>query len=362
MRSFERRSIDEKAGGGVSMQISDVFQKKIYEEINLARGIAVIFVLIGHSFPRVSSGVRPGVAEQFIVNYCYYFHMALFMFLAGFVASRKIYSQSVDFGGEITKSAKRLMVPYLLYSLLTFLLKQVFSIYANNQFGISELWTILLGQNPNGGLWYLWTLFVLSFLVLLLSRAVRRDSVFIAFGILTQIMFFIVSTGFLDNMCRMAIFYIAGVVIARHYDSVLVRYKEFIKVHRASACLPLIAFAIIGVVDLMFLGRGVQRRIYPFTAVLGIYAVMDISLRIQGKNSVVKRFFGELGEYSYDLYLLSYYVQIPIRVLGYSVLNLPYAIVVAAMLSMGLLIPYVVSRFVIRRHRILSGMLLGKWQ
>ena len=48
-------------------------KKRFFTEINVARGIAVLLVLLGHSFPDSQTGITSPVAKS-IFNFVYAFH------------------------------------------------------------------------------------------------------------------------------------------------------------------------------------------------------------------------------------------------------------------------------------------------
>lgn len=56
-----------------------------FEEINIAKGIGIVLVLLGHAFPDTALGVK-NIWAKGIFDVIYSFHMPLFIFLSGFVA------------------------------------------------------------------------------------------------------------------------------------------------------------------------------------------------------------------------------------------------------------------------------------
>ena len=128
---------------GRTLPTSHGDMKKYYDERNIARGIALLAVLIGPSFPDAFTGVHNPVAFWIHAG-VYAFHMGLFFFLSGFVSGKSLCRNNVQIGSRIVKKIKRLMVPYLFYSVVTLGLKQCFSQYANNQFDMNEIWKIFV--------------------------------------------------------------------------------------------------------------------------------------------------------------------------------------------------------------------------
>lgn len=327
--------------------MSELMGKKYYDEINIARGIAVLLVLLGHAFPDIlsqSGNVFHKVTESIL----YSFHMGCFFFLSGFVGSRKITSGNINVKNEFINKFKRLMIPYLFYSFITMGLKQIFQAFANNSFEISEFWKILLGKNPNGGLWYLWTLFVIAMIFALLSKIKIKCVVYIALGIILYAFLYFIPQGFYSNLLKYFIFYAVGIYTANDYDKIK----------------PVLATYPFGVLCLILFGAGVYIEGVPYalTGLLGTGLVMFFSIKATENKGVMFNFLNETGNYSYDIYLISYFVQIPIRIICYKILNLPYLIVVTLMFVLGGVIPYFACKYIIRKIPLTNKILLGNWK
>lgn len=323
--------------------------KKIYyTEINIARGIAVLLVLLGHSFPDVLSESN-NMLHKITEDVLYSFHMGCFFFLSGFVASLKILRGDADIKKEAVNKFKRLMIPYLFYSFITMGLKQVFSAFANNSFEIGEFWKIVLGKNPNGGIWYLWTLFIIALAFLILSKLKINYWVYMILGIVLYALLYFIPAGFYSNLLKYFIFYAVGIGTAKEYDKIKAVMSSYI-------------FGIIFMV-LFVLMLDIDGVPYAVTGLLGTGLVMFLSIRIgSNENSAVFKFFDETGNFSYDIYLISYFVQIPVRILCYKLLNLPYILVVALMFVLGGVIPYFVCKYIIRKIPLANKILLGNWK
>lgn len=189
--------------------------RKYYDEINIARGIALIAVLAGHSFPDAQTGMS-SPAAQWIVMAMYSFHMGLFFFLSGFVAGSKLCVGEIKLGHEVIKKWKRIIVPYLFYSVITLGLKQVFSAFANNQFDVAEIYMIFIGKNPNGGMWYLWALFIVSLIFLLSRKVGMRWKGCLAVGAVLYIMGLVVPSTFMDSVLEYSIYYACGIAVQQN--------------------------------------------------------------------------------------------------------------------------------------------------
>lgn len=74
------------------------------------KGLGILFVVLGHCFP----------PQEGVTNYLYSFHIALFFFVSGYHLPKDIYLQS--FSSFSQKRFKRLMYPYFVYGLITYLI------------------------------------------------------------------------------------------------------------------------------------------------------------------------------------------------------------------------------------------------
>ena len=140
-----------------------------YKELDIAKGIAIMAVVLGHAFPDADFGIENQIAN-FIHSFVYGFHMPVFFFIAGLLSAKHRDDQAYPY---IKKRAKKLLIPYFALSLVGLVLKQVFASEANHAFSLSDSLMIPLGQSPMGGMWYLWSLFVMSLIFILFVLAME---------------------------------------------------------------------------------------------------------------------------------------------------------------------------------------------
>jgi acyltransferase len=154
--------IDEGAHPPTRHRTQDLSGRQVW--IDVAKGIGISLVVAGHT------GIPP-LATRYISA----FHMPLFFFLSGVLYKRRPFSQA------IARRARMLLVPYVVFSLVGFILYN--GVIADSWQGLSHYWQQLLGiiyGTPGGPyepmvfpLWFLLSLFLahLMFsLVLLVSR------------------------------------------------------------------------------------------------------------------------------------------------------------------------------------------------
>lgn len=125
--------------------------------IDVAKGIAAILVVVGHSIQVQNSLFDNNVIFRLI----YSFHMPLFMFLSGYVTYRKI---EIDYHWLFGK-IKKLAIPFVLWTVMP----EIFSGNGGNA------WNKLAYaiQKPDSSFWFLLILFYNNVLVYLITKFAR---------------------------------------------------------------------------------------------------------------------------------------------------------------------------------------------
>ncbi len=123
-------------------------------EYDLAKGIGIILVVLGHFFPEGSPNWY-AVMRQVI----YSFHMPLFLFVSGFVYMHT--RRDISYGAFLMKKVKRIVIPYFLVSFLFIAIKlvpQALSIYVKNPVTLSSFLKVFYYPEAAVSFWYLWAL------------------------------------------------------------------------------------------------------------------------------------------------------------------------------------------------------------
>ena len=143
--------------------------KKHYVYLDIAKGIAIIAVVLGHCFPENlygTAGLTQNTIAKAIYDFCYTWHMPVFFFISGYLFYNTWKSHNKT---KLFEKAQRLLIPYLTFSILYIPLRLMMSNMANAEY--SGYWKILIGISPNGGVWYLYVLF----LFMVFSQLVLRN-------------------------------------------------------------------------------------------------------------------------------------------------------------------------------------------
>lgn len=336
--------------------------KKYYDELNVFRSFIIIWVVIGHSFD--SGNDFLGLLH----GYAYTFHMKAFILLSGFF----FYNKIKKLGGVKSCAALignrflRLMVPYYFYTAISLVLKFLFERYANNKLGPHVILYSLIGlENPNGGLWFLFALFVLNIVAIILYKlpswatfilSAAAYIFYMCFGVLRE-------TPILNWIFYYGIFFFLGMLLYSNYDKLSVKINDFSKNHLlpygivSLALIPL-AFIITTLITKNIESNDFSDLLIAFFNII-IYYVLSIFVNSLVK---VKAPFMTIGNYGMDIYLIGYYVQIGLRVVLKSMLGLPYIVYSLSMFIFGLLLPIPISKYFVRKFRITRILALGDYK
>lgn len=330
-------------------------KKQYFNEINIMRGMAVLCVVIGHSFNPTETPTILGFVKSFV--YC--FHMPAFFFISGFLEGEKRRSFS-EKKQAIVKKVKRLMVPYFFLTVVTAVLKILFGAFARNPLQYSTLVVdVLIGRNnPNGGLWFLYALFIISIFGILFDTVNRAilTGVMLVLYVLNAAVF--KQSGYIIGFFfSYAWIYFMGGVARRYFYANLKKLQLVMSAKGtaitvvASAGYMVLAFVRIYSVQSLILTTAVT--------IIGVFWLFIIAMQIEHYH------YGEklwmlLGDYGMDIYMIGYYVQQAIFVVCGKILGLDYLIYAWLMLILGLIAPILLSKYIVRKSKMLSILILGR--
>ncbi|MCQ2976512.1 MAG: acyltransferase family protein [archaeon] len=123
--------------------VTKIIKPRVNKYDNL-KGLGILLIVFGHclyGLPGIAATIRQGI---------YIFHLPLFFFVAGYFSRIR--------PDIIEKSTKRLLIPYIVLSIISFL------------FCIPAYTTGTLFFNPYGGLWFLLSLYSMKLLLPILNK------------------------------------------------------------------------------------------------------------------------------------------------------------------------------------------------
>lgn len=320
---------------------------KRVEALDIAKGMAIIFVVLGHV---VSRGSVPGVEWYPILKLVLYkFHMPLFMALSGMSLglSWRHRETWAAVGDLVGKRIKTLMVPYLLFGVIIVigkLVAQRFMHVDNLPDGlISGVMKVVLYPMQSASV-FLWYIQVLAWYFLIIPWMMQRDERFtpwillVAGVLLNQFKWTYLLN--ISGVIEYLPFFAAGILLGQNWDRLAAGMlaKRFAPVW----ILPFVV-AIVYSILVSWLPKW-------FVGILSIPAVLSLSQILHG--AVAKKLVF-LGNHTLSIYLMNtIFIGLAKGILlpiipyrdGYFVI---YFIILA---SLGIILPVAVKLMLTRSH------------
>lgn len=319
--------------------------KKYYNEITVARGIGILLVVLGHALKQTGES---GVLDGMLIDIIYSFHMPLFFVLSGFVSVKILeYSTVKEYTKYIKNRAIRLLIPYFVMGILYMPLKYIMNSFAINKYDFSQSWKLILGDNPNTTMWFLYTLFWVSVIALVLLRR----SVLLPMLVISAVLS---CAAYMFNwnfrIPKYLFFFILGIYIREHYE-------RFIEIGRKklNVFLVLIVFFDVNMVFYLREGKGAF-----ITSISGTILCMWFALWIVENHRKSYGALKSLGDASMDIYILSDPVQTVSRLILWNILHLTNILVIILCFTLGVGISFIAAKYILRRFRIFRILLFGE--
>jgi len=316
-------------------------------QIDVLKGIAILLVVIGHSIQ--SSYLK--FDENIIFRYIYSFHMALFMFLSGYVQ----YGKTID----IKKKFLELAVPFLAWYQVFYLIKIVF--YKSNENYFQYIYKLII--SPDWGLWFLWILFLNLAYLKIVSQYVNKKAkfgdmvaFFSAWIVLNSVPLSIFGLGIMKDH----FIYLATGYLFPKYSFIFKKIKKYFYP------LVIILFIIFGffwkrtsdpfgwnLASVYFSkfgipGEKILLQIYKLTTTyLGIATIYILSPK---KNGFIRTGLSYLGRKSFDIYVIH---QSVLFGFNQNFLKVTSKVIISISMSLGL------SKF-LKQFSFLKIILFGK--
>lgn len=313
--------------------------------IDIAKGIGIVLVVVGHCIPDATSPTGISIpAYRWLHDVIYSFHMPLFFFLAGFMVSRqKMLARAQKPLDLVRKRISRLLVPYVFVGLCYAPFKMLLSNFANKPYDISTIWQILIGVNPDGELWFLYALFVITVIAALFAFRISLLGLVAAaalliwnpWGIITNFLFF----------------FLLGIYMRREQ-------KDFVLHLTARHVLAAVTVFLLGLYGLLGLK---EHACFLLTATSGTVLVLWLSLILSRQESAftsLSRLLEHWGILSMDIYILSDIIKIPCRVVLWNKLHL-YTLSFVLCTVLAIVLSIWISEHLIRKNSWLRFLILG---
>lgn len=307
------------------------FGGKVNTEILFLQTFGILLVVLGHS----------GEDIPYLSKWIYSFHMPLFMFISGYLLSltnnQKI--NQIEMKTFIIKKVKRLLIPYFVISSLAYLPKYILGKFAVRPVELN-LETYLKGflypwDNPIIFFWFLPTLFIIMLSTIILMKIYNKK--------IWLLLFFSFFISLLSNKyIKIEFLNVSGVLNYLFFFILGVYYnineKYFQKILESNITIIVtMAILIINCGSNYFSSIDITHKMI---SVIGIVFSICLSKKYN-KNKM--KFLNHLNGKSYSIYLLSWFPQVFVRILGFQILKLTWIVVLPISFFMGTYIPYFIN-------------------
>lgn len=348
--------------------------KERLKSIDCIKGITILLVVFGHSIQYL---IGSDLAFQNrLFNYIYSFHMPLFMFISGFVSYKIIESSD-----GIIRRAYQLLPPFFFCSLFA-------SIIFSGKYEIDTL--INLFKRPEGGLWFLYVLFLISTYFTTVRLIIQKwfinknkiqyyktekcqSSIIAITGLLFFVTCSFLALWFRNNpdiqqdygttlMAQHSIFYFTGMISKVYSEKIIYIIKKYWFV-----------FMFLWIILASFWEFGhkpsfienpnliTEMSYYYLTAFAGIFMMFSLCFKLvnQDSNGIILSFLTYLGTITLGIYAihLSFVIILVSDIISH--LNLNYWISVFAVFFITSLCSIVLVK-IIDRGVLAPQLLLGK--
>lgn len=339
--------------------------------IQIMRGIAVTVVLLRHAIAQVNTNAILDGVEQIII--C--FHMPVFFVIAGYLFQKQFgKNQSNTKAMFLIGKAKRLLLPYIFWTVLLWsgvqaackLSPVILSKMTEIGFAPMSVGNLIYGLLTyqvyyTEHLWFIYVLFLL-FAMNIFTQKVGASGYSLAIWLFIGLLvLFVDLPHIIERTMLWGVFFEFGRIAQKYSipDKLIGRGDSII------ACILFIIGSILrefglnsGMVGKLFtLLLQLDKYLIGFCGVFLIWA----AARSLSKADRVQKTLKTVGDYSFDIYLMHnpYFVAVSAIALN-KILGLnPYVTVIVAML-IGIAVPMVIGRFVIRRVKWMSALMVGR--
>lgn len=266
-----------------------------YLWIDVAKGIGIFFVVLGHVLPGlVKANIATGEFFIYVHSVIYSFHMPLFMFLSGIF----VVSSITKYGGRkfFISKLDTIFYPYVFWMIFQGLFEVILSKYTNGNASLFDVFSLWI---PRSQFWYLYALFLFMTFFLLVYYFVRYWTfLLLPASFLLYLLFGTDDIKVLSFFNRFLVFFMMGSLFG-----IMLPKLEYLIGNRYSA----LTFVITAIMMQYYYHFVLDMNYFDYAlstlmlSIVSIFAVLAISYAIS--QSAYGVFVSTLGEASILIYL-----------------------------------------------------------
>lgn len=307
--------------------------------------LSISLVVLAHAFIFLTDNITvPGIFK-YLLDLIVSFVMPLFMSISGFLfIHTNINRQAIDFNNFIFKKFKRLILPYLAIGSIAYIFKLALSPYALRPAELSPIFylrSILYPyQNFIINYWFLPTLFIIFVFFASIGKNLsifknKRFNIYftVILLLLNLFPFLKISLFNLKGSIHYLIYFWMGCLLCLYKDKTgFIERKEFFII-----CTSFLLLLNYLTINNAYLGLG--------KALLGIFSAYSL-MNIYSLNKF--KIINFMEGYSYQIFLLSWFFESPVRILFHQVMGLNPYLVSILHFAAGLILPVLATKLICR--------------
>ena len=336
-------------------------ERKHLEFITLLYGMAALLVVFGHSHPLHTT--YPNLLEE-LTHFIYLFHMSIFFFVSGvLIAYTDIDRKVIPWW---VKKARKLLLPYVVLTLLAWLPKALLGTYMNDNMSFSFRNIVRILLIPREGIWgHFW--FVPVYLLLSLMCAciwkmikncgklsnLFRGGVFLTAVVLNIFPVHVKWFG-IEDMTQRLLYVVLGMYLSEYLVVMADKDSESRISENLGWYIGAIAAFLVSVVLFPYSDNVIIDRII---CILMLYAIVITSIFLQRFPMDRVKY---VGDRAFTIYIYSWPIQVVMEMLIVVALKLKWYVSYPVMFIGGLTVPmvlYEIYKKKMKRNWFLDGMI-----
>lgn len=320
-------------------------------EIDVLRGIAAALMILGHSFIVYPIDISDVPWCAAVGHFIYTFHMELFFVLAGAVYHCSTY------GTFIKKKAKKILLPYFFFGILSLLLHAFGGAAVNGTEPVGEGIRKILFHG--GNYWFLYVLFIIFAIYPWMEKVIRNRKMMFTLSIMLLLWKDMVKLP--DLFCFTTVVYYLPYFVTGHCMAEMIGgYSK--RGRRISAVSALLLFMSLDGIEIAgFLELGATLSFIRAVAIIVFLYMAALELHPFWKQNKVMRgiygFLADSSKFSLQLYLFNGYLLTIIRIVVCQILHITSpALIVLAVWGGNMAATLVACKWIIPRIPILREL------
>ncbi len=313
--------------------------KKHYDIVDVLKGVAITSVMLYHSIIVFPVNIRDNYS---VCNWIYYFlgtfQMPLFFMISGFLYSCR------DYKTYIKKRTLRILVPFLIFSLINIPLQFFGGSLVNGEINISQslIDVFLRGE----GYWFLYVLFIISAIFPLFEKIAEKTKLFLPILLVILMVasqFKLTDIFRLQNVVLDMIYFIIGYLIKINLDGITAFMNK-----RKYTAFAVTTILWLGLFNIKYFFD--DNKIYfikiiaAVCACFSIFIIFNYFVKTKSVNNIMKA----CGKYSLQFYIQDGYYLTILRLIFVNILHFSNpALIIISIFIPSMVLSYIVSRYIL---------------